>query len=188
MTEKSLTRFLGNVLEEKYRERPNLDGELKLVEPKEDMAVHLQCVEEAVVVVKLEKFGHGGRGRFVGRKNLTKICDYLIVADVGDGCHAVFVELKKTLDGQPGRALTQLRRSLPILCYLNAVHSLDYTDSVTPVEVGYLVVYERVKGLTKPPLRQSRLGTIHRHKNISFVARPHASPVTCRRLLEAVNA
>ena len=187
MTEKSLARFLGNVLEEKYRERPDPDGEVELVEQKEGMTVQVQCVDESVVVVKLERFGHGGQGRFTGRKNLTKICDYLVVADVDDGCHAVFVELKKTLDDKPGRAMTQLRRSLPILSYLNAVHSLDRNDSVIPVEVGYLVVYEAMRGLTKPLLRQSRLGAVHRHRDISFVARPHFSPLTCSRLLEAVN-
>lgn len=188
MTEKSLTRFLGNVLEEKYRERPDPNGEVELIEPKEGMAVQVQCSDDSVVFIKLEKFGHGGQGRFAGRKNLTKICDYLVVADVDDGCRAVFVELKKTLDDKPGRAMTQLRRSLPILCYLNAVHSLDCTDSVIPVEVGYLVVYEAMRGLIKPLLRQSRLGAVHRHRDISFVAHPHFSPLTCSRLLEAVNA
>ena len=72
MTEKSLARFLGNVLEEKYRERPDPDGDVALVEQKEDMTVQLQCADESVVVVRLEKFGHGGQGRFAGRKNLTK--------------------------------------------------------------------------------------------------------------------
>ena len=186
MTEKSLARFLGNVLEERYRARPDAGGDVELVEKKEDMTVHVQCADESVVVVKLEKFGHGGQGRFAGRKNLTKICDYLVVADVDAGCHAVFVELKKTLGD--GRAMTQLRRSLPILGYLNTVHSLDCTDSVIPVEVGYLVVYEGMRGLTKPLLRQSKLGAVHRHKDIFVVARPHSSPLTCSKLLEAVNA
>ena len=189
MTEKSLARFLGNVLEDRFRERANPDGEVALVEKEADMTVQVQGADRSsVVVVKLEKFGHVGQGRFVGRNNLTKICDYLVVADVDDECHAVFVELKKTLDNQPGQAMTQLRRSLPILCYLNAVHSLDCSDSVIPVKVGYLVVYERVRGLTKPPLRQSRLGTVHRHRDISLVAYPHRPPLTCSRLLEAVNA
>ena len=188
MTEKSLARFLGNVLEERYRVRPDPNGEVELVEQKESMTARVQRVAESVVVVKLEKFGHGGQGRFAGRKNLTKICDYLVIADVDGGCRAVFVELKKSLGDKPRGAMTQLRRSLPILCYLNAVHSLDCNDPVIPVEVGYLVVYEAMKGLTKPLLRQSRLGAVHRHRDISFVARPHFSPLTCSRLLEAVNA
>ena len=186
MTEESLAQFLGNVLEDKYRAWPNANGEIELVEMKEGMTVRVQCADESVVFVKLERFGHIGHARFAGRKNLTKICDYLVVGDVDDGCHAVFVELKKTLDDEAGRAMTQLRRSLPILCYLNAVHSLDCGHAVTPIEVGYLVIYETIGGLKKPGVRQSRLGAVHRHREISVVSRPHFSPLTCSRLLEAV--
>ena len=84
--------------------------------------------------------------------------------------------------------MTQLRRSWPILCYLNAMHSLDCSDTVIPVEVGYLVIYKATEKLSKVPLRRSRLGAVHQHKDISFVARPHSLPLTCSRLLEAVRA
>ena len=185
MTEKSLAQFLGSVLQDKYRNRPDSAGEIELVEQKEQMAIRVQGTDESVVVVKLEKFGHIGQGRF-SKRNLTKISDYLVVADVGNDCSAVFVELKKTL-GEAPRAMTQLRRSLPILCYLNAVHSLDCDDPVIPVKVGYLVVYEKEGKFAKVPLRRSKLGPVHEHRDIFFVARPHSLPLTCSRLLEAAS-
>lgn len=190
MREKSLARFLGKVLDSQYREHQE-DGKVALVEKDKQkkqvvMTVQIQEISESVVVVKLEDFGHVGQGRFAaGRSGLTRVSDYLVVADVEDACWAVFVELKKTL--ADGKLVSQLRRSLPILCYLNAVHALDCDGSVTPVEVGYLVIYDNLGRIAKPPLKQTALGAVHRHKDISFVACQNSGTLTCSKLLGAVK-
>ena len=92
-----------------------------------------------VTVVDMDVVGHlpGVDGGV-----LKWICDYLLVSDSKDTDHAIFVELKETLrENNKGRE--QLRRSLPILTYLDfacQIHNYEPKKNRPASGVRYFLI------------------------------------------------
>ena len=88
-------------------------------------------------------------GRLSGMKDgeWTQVCDYLLVYPQKGKDHAIFVELKKTLHEDKGKAMEQLRRSLPFLEYLRSVCEIHFgSESVSRrIPVQYLLIGERMR-------------------------------------------
>ncbi len=88
-------------------------------------------------------------GRLSGMKDgeWTQVCDYLLVYPRKGKDHVIFVELKKTLHEGRGKAMEQLRRSLPFLEYLRSVCEIQFGGEPVSrrIAVQYLLIGERTR-------------------------------------------
>lgn len=89
---------------------------------------------------------------------LKRICDYLLIVQMKDTYHAIFIELKKTLSQEEDPA-EQLLRSRPLLEYLLSVCDIEDSKSVLRPEMNYVVVYEKIN-LNKPHMIPNLSGKI----------------------------
>ena len=132
------------------------NGVLFLRERKANMKIEIVGLPEKAVAIHVEKVGH-----LPGIQkgcHLERICDYLLIADCAGKPHAVFVELKKTLDERE-RPKQQLIRSTPILEYLRCMCSIErgIFPKTLPVVVHYWIIAEKnSKRLDKQPTKSGR--------------------------------
>ncbi len=100
-----------------------------------------------------------------------RACDYLIVFHDGAQDGALFVELKKTLGGGGTDGREQLRRSLPILSYLQTMCALHFPTDAPPATARYALIAERGSPrLDKQPVRASNTPQVEEYKNIRVVS------------------
>lgn len=95
-----------------------------------------------VSVVDMDIVGHLPG---VGRGVLRRICDFLLVSSSDSADQAVFVELKKTLR-ENKKGMEKLRRSLPILEYLDSscrIHHDDKKKDRSSPSVRYFLIGEQ---------------------------------------------
>ena len=88
--------------------------------------------------------------------NWKRHCDYLIVLEDDGVDHAIFVELKRTLNKKKKKALDQLRRSIPLLEYLCRICELHFTNESkqSVILAWYVLISERIsKRFDKQPVR-----------------------------------
>ena len=106
------------------------------------MEVEVVALPPEVTVIAVEKLGSlsGLKGG-----EWLKRCDYLLIFSHGGQEHAVFVELKRTLDEDRSQAMEQLRRSLPLLHYLLSVCKIHFGGVTSRIGVRYLLIGERMK-------------------------------------------
>lgn len=161
----TLIEFLQRALEARVLHGAVSEDSVTLTEedPKGRMEVTIDAIDMPFVVVKPQQVGHLGCTR--GRE-MRWVCDYLVICgSSGQRCSAVFVELKKTL-GPRSRATEQLRRSLPLLRYLEALYAVDSGTSEVPANVGYVVFYERGVRLDKQITRGGQVARKLKHRGI----------------------
>lgn len=150
-----LTRILRSGLLE---DEPTQEGEITLRERKAKMKVTITGVSSTITTIRLNnRTGHLSALASDGSGGWNQICDYLLIDDLGDKCHVILVELKKTLDGSY-KAFEQLRRSLPMADYLLSVCGVELRTS-WPRTVSYVLIAEkqvaekRTNRLDKQPVR-----------------------------------
>ena len=92
---------------------------------------------------------------------LRSICDYLLIFEIENKIHAVFVELKASTNNKQ-KAEVQLRRSLPILKYLLTACRIEHRSALNEsrVMVRYLVIFGRGR-LDKQPVRPGPAARIY---------------------------
>ena len=141
--ELTLTTWLSDkITSEKVRYYPAHESQPILLEEKDknvNMTVEIVKVSETVTTIRLDRVQHLSSIR-TGLW-LSRVCDYLLVTQVCGKYHAVFVELKKTLnEGISPRE--QLRRSPPLLHYFLSVFRIDtgLRLAESNVDVGYLLL------------------------------------------------
>ena len=128
---------------------PNAEGVLLLDDEQAEMTVRISAPAPMVAVRFGQQRHRRGDERRMGvahgpglvdsdGRELYMICDYLLVVE-WDGCtHAVLVELKTTWKW---KAVTQVRRSLPLLEYLRSVCEVERKASLRDdVKTGYLII------------------------------------------------
>ena len=121
------------------------------------MKVEITKIGSDAVVINLNKFGS-----FSGVKDgeCKRVCDYILVFPTRQEDRVIFVELKKTLSTNRPRPLDQLRRSLPILKYLDAVCKIHFSASEKDhrkISIRYVLIAERINArFDKQPLRPDR--------------------------------
>ena len=98
--------------------------------------------ETQLAVVRVDKFSHSSM-----LEGSWKKCDYALFVSRNDREEALLIEMKKTRKNHSS-PFAQLRQSVPILEYLDALartEALPDDDPVktTPVKVHYAVLYER---------------------------------------------
>lgn len=94
-----------------------------------DMKVKIVGVPDKLIAIRMEAISHM---HVIKPGQRTKICDYILMADVDDCVHMILIEMKKTYNEKnpKRRAENQLRSSLPILKYIHCICFLEQTTSV----------------------------------------------------------
>lgn len=134
---------LKEILDAKALTPQPTDDRLRLRE-KGVMEVEVVDPPSDLTTVAMEKLG-----RFSGMKDgeWIQVCDYLLAYPRKGKDHIIFVELKKNLDEDRGKAMEQLRRSLPFLEYLRSVCEIHFgSEQVSRrIAVQYLLIGERMR-------------------------------------------
>lgn len=137
----SLESGLGTVIEPAVLVEDCVDGRIMLDESQALMSVEVTSGQIRLAALDMNKIGHLSALR--EHRGLRRVCDYLLVSSIGGTCHAVLIELKKTL--RPGDDYRdQLRRSLPIVKYLVSVVEVEYEQWFGGLEVSYVSIFERI--------------------------------------------
>ena len=137
-----LKRCLKRILRSKLlADEPTQEGEITLRERQANMKITLTGVSSTITTIRLSRTGHLSALASDGSGGWNQICDYLLIDDLGDKCHVILVELKKTLQDR-NKAFEQLRRSLPMADYLLSVCGVELRTS-WPRTVSYILIAEK---------------------------------------------
>ena len=99
-----------------------------------------------------------------------QICDFLLLFEEEGEDHAIFVELKKTLNEENKKGMEQLRRSLPFLEYLRSVCEIHNSAESAKLEiiVRYFLVGNQIsRRLDKQHVKAGHPPPSENHKGIS---------------------
>ena len=146
---KCLTRILHSKL---LAGEPTQEGEVTLRERKANMKITLTGVSSTITTISFHRTSHLSALASGGSGGWNQICDYLLIDDVGDECHVILVELKKTLQDR-NKAFEQLRRSLPMADYLLSVCSVELRASWLRTVSYVLIAEKEANRLDKQPVR-----------------------------------
>ena len=119
---------------------PTQEDEITLRECQAKMSVKITDVSSSYTTIRLTGYLsalESGPGC-----GWNQICDYMLIDDLGDKCHVVLVELKKTLNDDRNKAFEQLRRSLPMADYLLSVCGVELRTS-WQCTVSYVLIAEK---------------------------------------------
>lgn len=132
------------------------------------MDVSVTGVPADAIVVHVDKIGSPS-----GIKDgaWQRSCDYMIVFRSGEQDGVLFVELKLTLRDGNTKGHEQLRRSRPILDYLNRMCAIHFeTDPALP-EVRYVLIGERGSSrLDKQRVRPGQVPQVEQYKDIAVTS------------------
>lgn len=137
----SLESGLQAVMKSTVIVRTSNSDKIMLCERQAQMSVEVTSGRIRVAALNMSKIRH--LSAIVEHSGLNRVCDYLLVASVHGTCHAVLIELKKTL-GSRDKSRDQLRRSLPIVKYLVSVVEVQYEQDITELEISYVSIFERI--------------------------------------------
>lgn len=142
MSRCDLKRCLTRILRSKLlADEPTQEGEITLRERQANMKITLTGISSTITTIRLSRTGHLSALASDGSGGWNQICDYLLIDDLGDECHVILVELKKTLQ-EKNKASEQLRRSLPMADYLLSVCGVELRTS-WPRTVSYALIAEK---------------------------------------------
>ena len=183
-SEVTLNSQLENILKERViRASAETGSSVTLREKPAKMSVKVVGLSTPVTTIRMG--GQGKLNHLPALKDgpLKQICDYLLIAQIRGACHAIFIELKKTL-GTRGTAEEQLLRSRPLLEYILTVCATEYSQKVARPTMSYVIFYEEIK-LDKTSLRPDLSGKIDEieYKSIS-IQRFKATEVEFSELVE----
>ena len=143
-----LTRILRSDLLE---DEPTQEGEITLMECQAKMSVKITGVSSSYTTIRLT--GHLSALESGPGCGWNQICDYMLIDDLGDKCHVVLVELKKTLNDDRNKAFEQLRRSLPMADYLLSVCGVELRASWSRIVSYALIAEKQANRFDKQPVR-----------------------------------
>lgn len=154
----SLTAGLRDVLKPDAVLPATNDDSIELREKRAAMRVEIVGLPETFIVIRIEHVGHASK---ISNGPWRQICDYLLVVDLDNRTHAVFLELKKT-HSREEKPREQLRRSLPLLEYLRSVCEIE---SGIPwdehgISIHYWILFER----TSPRLAKQSVKVDPKHR------------------------
>lgn len=118
-----------------------------------DMRVEIVGLPAIVIAIRMTNVGrHDKRGSLAGVGHATslrdgewkQICDYLLAVEASERIQVVFVELKTTYseEDKPGE---QLRRSLPLLKYLQSILEIQWGTQLDErsIAIHYSVLFKQ---------------------------------------------
>lgn len=130
------------------------------------MQVSVIGVPADAVVINLNRIGSLSG---IERGSWKQSCDYMILFRLGEQDSVLFVELKKTVRDLSGHE--QLRRSLPILDYLNRMCAIHFKTDIARPEVRYVLIGERGSArLDKQRIRPGQEPQVDDHENIKVTS------------------
>ena len=132
-------------------DEPTQEGEITLRERQAKMSVKITDVSSSYTTIRLT--GHHSALESGPGCGWNQICDYLLIDDLGDKCHVILVELKKTLNDDRSKAFEQLRRSLPMADYLLSVCGVELRASWSRIVSYALIAEKQTNRLDKQPVR-----------------------------------
>lgn len=144
-----LTRILRSDLLE---DEPTQEGEITLRERQANMKITITGVSSTITTIRLNRTGHLSALASDGSGGWNRICDYLLIDDLGDECRVILVELKKTLQDR-NKAFEQLRRSLPMADYLLSVCGVELRASWSRIVSYVLIAEKKANRFDKQPVR-----------------------------------
>ena len=153
----SLVSELPGIVDEVAAAPTNADGVL-LSEEEAGMRVQV-LASVPITAIRLGQAGVSHAPRIRAGTGLNRVCDYLLLVEMGGHTHAVLVELKKTWEP---RAREQVRRSLPLLEYLRSACEVEREARFDDdgIRVGYLVICEN-RRLNKQTTRPEPVEAVH---------------------------
>ena len=156
----------------------NQTGHSVILEEIGVMKVEVSKIGSDAAVIDLDQFGHSGG---VNDGKCKQVCDYMLVYPTGEEDRVIFVELKKTLATNVMKPFDQLRRSLPILKYLDAVCKIHFSTSGEKdhrkISVRYVLIAEKINTrFDKQPLRPNQALSSERFGDIEV------TPFVCSRI------
>ena len=158
-----LARSVKAVLADRTTAAPLPERRVVLTE-RDVMRVTVTGLPEEAIVIDLNRIG-GLSG--VGQGPWKQACDYLIVFHDGRRNGALFVELKRTLRDGATQGQEQLRRSLPILRYLETMCSIHFGIDESCAKTRYALIAERGSHrLDKQRVRASDAPQVESYKGI----------------------
>lgn len=153
----------------------NEDGFVTLSERRESGRLPMQVVEitgvpSTATVVSLAKGSQHAILREAEGQSWLKICDYMLMEEVADGCRVTMVELKTSLQKRSD-GLEQLRRSLPLAKYLLSVCEVERQRS-WPGQFNYALIAEkRTNRLNKQRIRRHADAETEAYEDIRVAVR-----------------
>ena len=138
-----LSSCLKEILTDNALVSPSSKGILTLREENNEMEVEVSGVFTDLTVINMNKLGS-----LSGVKDgeWKQHCDYLIVHEDDGVDHAVFIELKRTMNKDKKKAMDQLLRTFPMLEYLRRICEIHFADKPKQSEIParYVLVSERI--------------------------------------------
>ena len=147
-----LSSCLKEIIADKALVSPSTKGVMILKE-KNVMKVEVFGVPADLTVINMNRIG-SLKGLKDGK--WKRHCDYLIVFEDDGVDHAVFIELKRTLDEDKEYAMDQLRRSIPLLEYLRRICEIHFVDKPKQSEIPerYVLLGEKlIERIDKQPVK-----------------------------------
>lgn len=161
-----LAQHIEQILADKKKVLPLAKREVVLEEPNV-MRVTVAGLPKDAIVIDLHRIGSLA---CIKDGDWKKACDYLIVFRDGKRDGGLFLELKRTLRGGTDEGREQLRRSLPILRYLQTMCAVHFRTD-TSARARYALIGERSSSrLDKQPVRAKETPQVENYKGIRVVS------------------
>ena len=134
----TLKKGLGPKIVRNYG--PNSRVRLTEKQKQYSMTVEIDAEDWRVTTIRMPENCHP---KFVTGKDWKMLCDYFLLCERGEEVQILLVELKRTLNSEhEGKAMEQLRRSLPLWSYLHAAAAVESESGISgAVKVGYAAIY-----------------------------------------------
>lgn len=162
-----LAQQLKEILVDRALQSTPPDSEIVLSEPNV-MQVSVVGVPTSTVVINLNRIGSP---RGIENGPCKRSCDYVMVFRSGKHDGVLFVELKRTLRDGIIDGHEQLRRSLPILYYLERMCAIHFETCGDFPIVRYVLIGERGSpGFDKQRVRRGQGPYVTPYKSISVTS------------------
>lgn len=126
-------------------------GQVLLREPDANMTINVTNVPVLSAIIRIGGLQHWGG---IENGSWKQICDYLLVIPNGRTSWVVLIEMKKTLsDANRDKAEEQLRRSIPVVRYLESLCEIEAKESMRLLGLHHVVLAERSRGFVKDRIR-----------------------------------
>ena len=140
----TLIDCIKKIVQDRYLKYTISEGPrvIELKDKQSNMKVAIREVPASFLAIKMEgQWSQFKRDKKKGQ-DWNKICDYLLIYQEEDKHHAMFIELKKSLDKKK-LGTEQLRRSLPVLDYLCSVCKIEGGVEEEILSVKYVLIAEK---------------------------------------------
>lgn len=181
---------LKDILKPDFIQQPKAGSDaITLWDSESNMEVEIVGVSSPFLAIRMSDKPNGGRGSqhspmhlsaLRNRRDLKKICDYLLVGQWNDGAYAILVELKETFASRAvTKAKKQLLHSLPPLEYLLSTCAVEQDNGEKfNLTTRYVLIVNRLSArLNKGRVREGRREKLRQEAYKSIQIQPFVGPL-----------